>query len=473
MSDDWETDPDFVVILLDIIAKIFRMMFPKENRDGDPKQLVVRVIRNPLIFHFTLILFTPSNSSAISLRALREEVKQSDRINKLKTAPKPSYGYGGKFGVERDRMDKSAVGHDHIEHVPKHSSQTDYSAGFGGKYGVQTDRQDQVGELFFFFAVRLSVLCSLGWDHKEHVEAHASQKDYSAGFGGKFGVQKDRQDKCAVGWDHKEQVAPHPSQKDYAFGFGGKYGVQADRMDSSSATWDEKGSTELHPSQMRPTIPTPSGGLSALRDRFETKGNKTNPTSNGPSPAQQRILEERARWEAERKQTSEKQQHQEQTQPVKDETNTTQTGPNILVGTESSSPVCASYCLRCWKNSIHMYFYVMHKGFTGKTNSGSRPIPPTTPTEPAMEPNPPPTVAAESVPEARSTEEAAPVPACEAHAIYYTAKAMYDYTAEEDDELTFSVGELITEIEKIDPGWWKGLCRGKIGLFPANYVEEQ
>ena len=37
--------------------------------------------------------------------------------------------------------------------------------------------------------------------------------DYSQGFGGKFGVQKDRQDKSAAGWDHIEKVDKHVSQK--------------------------------------------------------------------------------------------------------------------------------------------------------------------------------------------------------------------------------------------------------------------
>lgn len=37
-------------------------------------------------------------------------------------------------------------------------------------------------------------------------------EDYSAGFGGKFGVQRDRQDKSALGWDHQEEVQPHASQ---------------------------------------------------------------------------------------------------------------------------------------------------------------------------------------------------------------------------------------------------------------------
>lgn len=36
--------------------------------------------------------------------------------------------------------------------------------------------------------------------------------DYKKGFGGKFGIQSDRQDKTAVGYDHQQQLAKHESQ---------------------------------------------------------------------------------------------------------------------------------------------------------------------------------------------------------------------------------------------------------------------
>lgn len=36
------------------------------------------------------------------------------------------------------------MGHDYIAKVEKHESQRDYSTGFGGKFGVQSDRQDKV-----------------------------------------------------------------------------------------------------------------------------------------------------------------------------------------------------------------------------------------------------------------------------------------------------------------------------------------
>ena len=38
------------------------------------------------------------------------------------------------------------------------------------------------------------------------------------GFGGKFGVQKDRQDRSAVGWDHVEKLEKHASQKGTPWG---------------------------------------------------------------------------------------------------------------------------------------------------------------------------------------------------------------------------------------------------------------
>lgn len=48
---------------------------------------------------------------------------------------------------------------------------------------------------------------------------------------------------------------------------------------------------------------------------------------------------------------------------------------------------------------------------------------------------------------------------------------MYDYTAQNDDELAFSKGQLINVLNKEDPDWWKGEASGHVGLFPSNYVK--
>jgi len=51
------------------------------------------------------------------------------------------------------------------------------------------------------------------------------------------------------------------------------------------------------------------------------------------------------------------------------------------------------------------------------------------------------------------------------------AIALYDYQASDDDEISFDPDDIITNLEFIDEGWWRGTCRGVHGLFPANYVE--
>jgi len=51
------------------------------------------------------------------------------------------------------------------------------------------------------------------------------------------------------------------------------------------------------------------------------------------------------------------------------------------------------------------------------------------------------------------------------------AIALYDYQAADDDEISFDPDDVITHIEKIDDGWWRGLCKNRYGLFPANYVQ--
>ncbi|KAK3932090.1 Drebrin-like protein [Frankliniella fusca] len=52
------------------------------------------------------------------------------------------------------------------------------------------------------------------------------------------------------------------------------------------------------------------------------------------------------------------------------------------------------------------------------------------------------------------------------------ARALYDYQAADNTEITFYPGDIITHIEQIDEGWWQGFSPdGTFGLFPANYVE--
>lgn len=195
-------------------------------------------------------------------------------------------GFGGKFGVQKENQDKvqyspgicvllslitlcqSAKGWDYQSELSKHESQTDAAKGFGGKFGVQKEKQDKVwiqnmssDKSYWYFLFEQS---AVGWDYQAELSKHDSQKDASKGFGGKYGVEKDKQDQVSIsitylftgaapqsrshdtllspppslplfqsaeGWEYQTSLSKHGSQVDAAKGFGGKYGVESDRQD--------------------------------------------------------------------------------------------------------------------------------------------------------------------------------------------------------------------------------------------------
>ncbi|XP_049445679.1 intersectin-2a isoform X2 [Epinephelus fuscoguttatus] len=63
-----------------------------------------------------------------------------------------------------------------------------------------------------------------------------------------------------------------------------------------------------------------------------------------------------------------------------------------------------------------------------------------------------------------SKSSPSPLPVCQ-------VIAMYDYTAANRDELSFSKGQLINILDKTNPDWWKGEANGVLGLLPTNYVK--
>eukprot|EP00126_Sphaerothecum_destruens_P006692 Sdes_comp19485_c0_seq1m10973 len=52
-------------------------------------------------------------------------------------------------------------------------------------------------------------------------------------------------------------------------------------------------------------------------------------------------------------------------------------------------------------------------------------------------------------------------------------RALYDYCPQNPDELAFSEGDLLFVEDKSHPDWFRGSCKDKKGLIPANYVESE
>ncbi|XP_071952275.1 LIM and SH3 domain protein 1-like [Antedon mediterranea] len=53
-------------------------------------------------------------------------------------------------------------------------------------------------------------------------------------------------------------------------------------------------------------------------------------------------------------------------------------------------------------------------------------------------------------------------------------QALYDYSAADDDEVSFNEGDFIIDVTVIDDGWMEGRVQqsGQYGMLPSNYVEK-
>ncbi|XP_058434170.1 abl interactor 2 isoform X27 [Marmota monax] len=118
-------------------------------------------------------------------------------------------------------------------------------------------------------------------------------------------------------------------------------------------------------------------------------------------------------------------------------------------------------------------------GFVARVqeNISDTPPPPPPAEEPVFDESPPPP----PPPEDYEEEEAAVVEYSDPYAEEdppwaprsYLEKvvAIYDYTKDKEDELSFQEGAIIYVIKKNDDGWYEGVMNGVTGLFPGNYVE--
>lgn len=50
------------------------------------------------------------------------------------------------------------------------------------------------------------------------------------------------------------------------------------------------------------------------------------------------------------------------------------------------------------------------------------------------------------------------------------ADAVWDHDAQDTDELTFKVGDVIEILDMTDDVWWQGSVQNATGWFPASFV---
>lgn len=377
-DDDWETDPDFV-----------NNVTEQEQRYGS------KTIEGS------------GETTVINMAALRTGVAEDDAANKKETGANFSGGYGGKFGVQTDRMDKSAVGMDYQSGANVHSSQNEGKKGYGGEFGVQaaTDKS------------------ALGYDTAQERNVHASQNEGKKGYGGKFGVQAAT-DESALGYDtavEKSSGYQRPTiTGGAASGMANKFEQIAKEKEAETQRKNDEAAAA------RKKFDADRAAASAAADAQRKKTDAADSKAAAEQEAQEKVAQEAHAQEA---------------------AGAAEEQARIEAEEEQARLAAAAAEAEAEIQAIQ----------AGET------------TAPTDETDETPVVEDAAVEDAVVEAPADDVQAAGEGTM--RAKALYDYQAAGEDEVTFDPEEIIEDIEQVDEGWWIGTVRGARGLFPSNYVE--
>lgn len=366
-------------------------------------------------------------------------------------------------------MDKSAYGHDFIGKVEKHASQKDGSRGFGGKFGVEKDRVDA---------------SAVGFDYKSKLEKHESQ-NASRGFGGKFGVEKDRMDKSAVGFqDQVEKVGTNYSKTKPDIS-GAKPSNFKAKFENFAVHGEEEAKERL---AQQKRLREEKDKIDREQAAKEQGGGDTKEPAQNYKPQRTAIVTGRNVSDAINvfnapKVEEEKPMPVRQPLKIQREEVVQQVKPDIISSTETRSSYQEE--VKQIKNTFEKVVEVVaesipetarQESFAEIEKNNENEIRNVLDIDPLQEP----AISEQELIEQLKSDNNEEVEVAEEQQFVLSpddpgliAYALYDYQAAADDEISFDPGDEITHIDMIDEGWWKGLHTHTVtyGLFPANYVQ--
>ena len=83
----------------------------------------------------------------------------------------------------------------------------------------------------------------------------------------------------------------------------------------------------------------------------------------------------------------------------------------------------------------------------------------------------------------RAAHSWTPISTCESKYMYHPLEVLYSVHSPKDlhictvdssqlrGVLLCRVGDVITHVERVEGGWWRGRLRGEVGMFPDNFVK--
>jgi len=254
-------------------------------------------------------------------------------------------------------------------------------------------------------------------------------------------LTKLRQD---VSTSHEQKVkTEYTSKPGFSYGYGGKFGVQTDRMDKSAVGYDQMTEPKAsHQSIPRYEKPKLDGQGKAIKSKFEQLANNPSAEQSAKIEAERKARQEREKQERERvrAEIEAKKAREAESAPAPAPA---PVPPVKIVPAPAPVPVPVAEPEILEEPSAYQEYAAVN---TQEYQAEPQDI------------QEPPVPAHEEI--ARTAE-------------LFTATALYEFNEGGEDELIFNEGDIITDIEVIDEGWWRGACNGRYGLFPANYVQAQ